>query len=516
MDDGSSELTGNTGEKSILNQQYNINRILNDGELTENEINRVNTASSSQPTTFSAYPLDSSPNLLDSQNDVIYMPINPTDFSLSLNSDKTTEKSYSQPICHGFIFPHSPENAHNKEFGLPTLPVKQLQNQSCSNSNLQSQILNKIEPNSQRELQLFLLQQLITLQLSQQYSLNKNLINIPQSNVLSQIYDLSNQLKVPQEMDLHTSPELVKEDYDQKDRSTFIVPVQAKFNKDSSLSLYVSPRDNCNNDIHSGSEIMQCSDQGLVLYPSAMQSRNNTEDLSLTDDVLQNKVALTNAQTFSFNDIHQCIKRGSIDLSCDQNLDFVNSIRGSFKPGFVLLSVRHEKINNDLKATQTSAMESQQIEDNKTGTNLEGQKRVFKKRLRCFKNDIDQKRRSLRRSSKVLLKVLENESILQNSFGLTEDDIKSLASQSRFRVTRFADKKQTWLAPSAAGCFFIHDLWTTKLPEYVVKCVEENKNCVNSLLNKIVYINESSYIAENVTKSYCVACENRLRTFIFL
>ncbi|TNN15550.1 hypothetical protein EWB00_001199 [Schistosoma japonicum] len=474
---------------------------------------------SSQHPAFNAYPLESSPNLLIPTNDVIYMPLNPTNIPLSLQRASVSSKtpsdgaqSYGHPICHGFIFPNSAKSPNDAEVSQINIPNVQSHLNDVSYS-IPSQNLNDMDTNAQKQLQLLLLQKLIELQLAEHYSSLKDTIPLARENDVKSQYSESLPCFV-QNADCDTnSSQALTVNNEHSDMSTFLVPVEAKFEGESGLSLHITPRDDSSHATQGSSVTVACPSQPIVLYPFSVQQDNSTEDtFSASQSIPDAYPSESTAQTLTMKDIHHCIRRGSLEFAPEPSKDIVESIRGRTRPGFVLLSVRHEKINTENKTSPNSdANFQEEYSSNSAPSNLEIKKvtntnmskKLSRKRLKHMKSDAEHKKRSVRRSSKSLSKHTENAAISQSPVELTEDDLKALSSQSRFRVTRFADKKQAWIAPTKAG-FAVHDLWTTKLPEYVLKCAEHLKLSGSDL----VKLSEMPYSLDDIMNGRCVACEN--------
>ncbi|CAH8502084.1 unnamed protein product [Schistosoma mattheei] len=481
--------------------------------------------SSRQPA-FNAYPLESSPNLLIPTNDVIYMPLNPTNVPLSLQracaSSETVggdTQSYSHPICHGFIFPNSEVSSNDAELNQINIPSMQNHINDVPYS-MQSQSSSNVDTNAQKHLQLLLLQKLIELQLAEHYnSIKDTLILTKDSNNESQNPKLLPCFVKNSDFDASSNP-VSTVNNENSDMSTFLVPVKAKFEGESGLSLHITPNDEISNPTQGSPVTVAYSSQPIVLYPFSVQQDNSTEDtFPASQAVPDASPGGPTAQTFTMKDIDHCIRRGSLDFPSEPSNDIVESIRGRTRPGFVLLSVRHEKINAENKISPTSEKHFQGSHppistsaslETKKSKSVTMSKKLPRKRLKHMKSDAELKKRPLRGSSKSLLKRSENAEMSPTPVELTEDDLKALSPQSRFRVTRFADKKQAWIAPAKAG-FTVHDLWTTKLPEYVLRCAEHLKLSGSGLNSQQENLTEIPYSLDDIINGHCLACEKSPR-----
>uniref|UniRef100_A0A3Q0KLE8 JmjC domain-containing protein n=1 Tax=Schistosoma mansoni TaxID=6183 RepID=A0A3Q0KLE8_SCHMA len=476
----------------------------------------------SQQPAFNAYPLESSPNLLIPTNDVIYMPLNPTNVPLSLQracaSNETIgddTQSYGHPICHGFIFPNSEVGSNDPELNQINIPSMKNHINDVS-YNIPSQSSSNVDTNAQKHLQLLLLQKLIELQLAEHYnSLKDTLISTEDSNNESQNPKLLPCFVKNSDFDASSNPVSIVSN-ENSDMSTFLVPVKAKFEGESGLSLHITPRDDISQSTQGSPVTVACPSQPIVLYPFSVQQDNSTEDTSPASQAVPDASSGgPTAQTFTMKDIDHCIRRGSLDFTAEPSNDIVESIRGRTRPGFVLLSVRHEKINAENKISPTSEKHFQESNPSiSTSASLETKKtksitiskKLPRKRLKHMKSDAELRKRSLRGSSKSLPRRSENAEMSPSPVELTEDDLKALSPQSRFRVTRFADKKQAWIAPAKAG-FTVHDLWTTKLPEYVLRCAEHLKISGSGLNLQQEKFGEIPYSLDDIINGHCLACE---------
>ncbi|CAH8476633.1 unnamed protein product [Schistosoma turkestanicum] len=501
------------------------NTPLNNFSITKTSVDpsKNSTANSSQHPAFNAYPLESSPNLLIPTNDVVYMPLNPTNVPLSLQracvSNETLGsdvRSYGHPICHGFIFPNSVVSPNDAEINqINTLSVQNHAEDVAYN--IPSQSSNSVDTNAQKQLQLLLLQKLIELQLAEHYnSLKDTLLLTEESNIECQNPNPLPCFVQNSDCDINSNPDLSVNN-EHSNMSTFLVPVEAKFEGESGLSLHITPRDDISHANQGSSVTVSCPNQPIVLYPFSIQQDNSTEDAFPASQAVPDACSSgSTAQALTMKDIDHCIRRGSLEFTPEPSNDIVESIRGRTRPGFVLLSVRHEKINTENKNSTTSGKDFQ--EDNSsitTAANLETtkatnttiSKKLPRKRLKHMKSNAEHKKRPLRRSSKSLLKRFESTEMPQSPVELTEDDLKALSSQSRFRVTRFADKKQAWIAPARAG-FAVHDLWTTKLPEYVLRCAQHLRQPGSSFVTQLSKFSEIPYSLDEIINGHCSACEN--------
>ncbi|CAH8497369.1 unnamed protein product [Heterobilharzia americana] len=489
---------------------------------------------SSQHAAFNAYPLECSPHFLNPTNEVIYMPLNPTNIPLSLqptcvSNEKPSDcaQSYSQPICHGFIFPNSVTGPDDATGDLTNIPSAQIPPENSSYDmpdHLLSESLGDTDHNAQRQLQLLLLQKLIELQLTEYY----NSLKVPFALQSESNFHPQNPESLPciiesQELDDHFGQNWAVNN-EHSDMSTFLVPVEAKFEGESALSLHITPRDD-NNSSGQGSPVtMECPSQPLVLYPFTVQHDTSPEDTSSANQsILDTCTTAPAAQTLTMKDIHQCVQKGSFEFSSDSGKDIVESIRGHTRPGFVLLSVRHEKIKEGKKASADSKPGFKKIRSSPNlghpspgakASNDSASKKSSRKRLKYAKSEAELKRRSFKISPKPTVKKLRNDGVTQCSVELTEDDIKGLSPQSRFRVTRFADKKQAWVARLKEGCFVVHDLWTTKLPEYVSKCAEHLKQSGSDFFMHGDKYYHLPYPLNDIINGKCVACQKPYRVLL--
>ncbi|KAA0191282.1 hypothetical protein FBUS_01116 [Fasciolopsis buskii] len=449
-----------------------------------------------QLTSFNAYPLEYSTNFLKPDNEVLFIPITPTDLPLTLpessscvqQSQTMNPQIHRQPLCHGFFFPQS---SSHTSIGYPVQKTEASgthggvsTSSSCTNP------VNE-HPNfgadATGQLQLLLLQQLIHLQLEKQ-RLNGD-EKETQPNVFYPPYSLP--LEVPPAYPPTTmGTSLPSSIQNHSDLCTYIMPVEAQIHEDKGLSLHITPRaENFGSDslTHNPSVTMECPSEQLVLYPYTPQ-RNTAECFSDNEESAFENNSMPPAQTFTMDDLHQFIRRGSIEKRSEANDEIVNSMKSCAKSGFVLLSVRHERINQDerqpyiSKPTPTPVV-TQPTNDVQAVSHVDAKgnytenrssRRLGKKKIKNQKSDPEHRRRPSRKYPRTPLKTMQ-ETEVQTSGGvdLAEDESKTTASVSRFRVTRFADKHQAWLAPSHSGCFVVHDLWTTKLPDYVIKSMEQ-------------------------------------------
>lgn len=478
-------------------------------------------------TAFNAYPLNASSQLLGPQHEVIYMPLSPFDCSSALPpvSQQVTDPSstvmhdFGHPIFHGFIFPHSTNGVNEESSDIQVLQNTQNSINQCSShipeEQLHPQMFDDIEQNAQIKLQLLLLQQLISLQLSQQASISKNTFDNTTSSTASLQQPLPNQPQLePTEAVTEFEIPSGNPSSNKSNMSTFLVPVEAELVDDCGLSLRITPRDEDNNSVQGSPVTMPCPNEPFVLYPYTVQCKNTVENMS--SESVFNELGLVGqtAQTLTMNDIRNCIRRGSLDVDLDQNRDIVDCMKGQTKSGFVLLSIRHEKIaphnGHTLVRTESTPLDihsPQQFSPDcpVNSKTLEVQKKPLKKRPRHSKSETELRKRAVRSSSKSLMKAFDDDNVFDTSFGLTEEDVRVLAMKSRFRVTRFADKRQYWIAPSEAGCFTVHDLWTTKLPDYVLKRMEQMKTLKADFFDS----SNLSYSFEQVLDAHCVACAQR-------
>ncbi|KAF7233202.1 hypothetical protein EG68_10689 [Paragonimus skrjabini miyazakii] len=439
-------------------------------------------------TSFCAYPIEYSSELLNNENGVLFMPLTPTDLPLSVastfgdpNDSRTSASAMNiQPTCHGFIFPYS-EN----EQGTSSAMHSSCQNQAVAGENesllksafppsFQHQFPSNINSDAETQLQMFLLQQLIALQLASITGLKTT------SFKETQMQPPSNH--APVGLPSTNLPSTFCNDLMSSERYTFLVPVEATLKDSCGLSLHITPRTEFSPTAGPLSETgmkMECASDQLVLHPySPTQVFTNENAEPYTTNT---KFNFNAPQTMTINDIKSCIRRGSLDIQGEHNNYIVDKIKDQTKPGFVLLSVQREKITptgktvdhiikrssvTNMSSPSTTVMEDRE----KISVNPSSfTKKVNKRRQRLIRSESDPQKRSMKKATRFPLKQIQEKDTDCSTTLNTETSV----SASRFRVSRFADKKQAWIAPSKSGCFIVHDLWTKNLPDYVLSRVDQ-------------------------------------------
>ncbi|TPP59515.1 hypothetical protein FGIG_05173 [Fasciola gigantica] len=447
-----------------------------------------------QLTSFNAYPLEYSSSFLKPDNQVLFIPLTPTDLPLTLpestsdilQSQTMNPQIHRQPLCHGFFFP---QTINQTTVGYPVRKVED----TNAPSELSAACANAVNehpdfgPDETVQLQQLLLQQLIHLQLEKQRINGDKKESQP--NFMYQPYSLPLEVPPAYPPPVGMSHPAGLENH--SDLCTYIMPVEAQIHEDKGIELHITPRaESFGSDSleRNPSVTMECPSEQLVLYPYTSH-RNAAECFSSDNEesVFENNT-VPPAQTFTMDDLHQFIRRGSLDRTNETNNDLVSSMKGCTKSGFVLLSIRHERINQDERQSFPSNAISSSVDTQPTSsiqapshadakgnyTENRSSKRLGKKRLKSQRSDPEHRRRATRKLLRTPLKLVQENGIQTNAtLDPTEEESKTTASVSRFRVTRFADKHQAWLAPAHSGCFVVHDLWTTKLPEYVIKSMEQ-------------------------------------------
>ncbi|TGZ68110.1 hypothetical protein CRM22_004446 [Opisthorchis felineus] len=477
-------------------------------------------------TSFDAYPLESSSDFLSNENGVVFMPLTPTDLPLSFQniqprmqrSTQLTDQIPQQPICHGFFFPYSstgnaPERSFDAQAIIPqacttaSMPI-----QSDEQHFLPTSRTAGLPETSDNELQLLLLQKLIALQLASHLSsANPNVQEIDDSAL-----PYNPPLEVPPTFPPDNIFGIPLTQLEQN-MSTYLIPVEATLHDNRGLSLHVTPRSDIPDATVSPGLKMECPTDQLVLYPySTKQTPVSNQDASPDTATFDGQQAAP-AQTLTMTDIKNCIRRGSLELPLDNNDEIVNSIKGRKKPGFVLLSIRHEKVaSEDKTSTQATPLKATagvnfQLPDFRhsserpsTSSAAQASRRANKRRQRLLRADTDPQRRSVRKTPRLNSKVLDD---VQQP---TEVNVEqaALTTISRFRVSRFADKKQVWLAPSGTGCFTVHDLWTTKLPDYVVKKIKEIEKGIERDPLDATVIEMNNFDSGAVPDTCCTVCQS--------
>ncbi|KAF8563906.1 hypothetical protein P879_11753 [Paragonimus westermani] len=438
-------------------------------------------------TSFCAYPIEYSSELLNNENGVLFMPLTPTDLPLSVAStigqpsnSKLTESALNiQPTCHGFIFPYS-ESEQGTSSALRSSCQSQVvpsENEcllkNAFQSTFQNQFPSNISSDAETQLQMILLQQLIALQLASVTGLKNTNFEETQMQPLS--------YHAPIDLSSNNPPSTLYSNLIPSERYTYLVPVEATLKDSCGLSLHITPRTEFSPTAGPLSETgmkMECASDQLVLHPYSPTQVFTNEDAE--PDANNPKFNFTAPQTMTMNDIESCIRRGSLDIQREHNSDIVNKIKDQAKPGFVLLSVQREKITPVGKTVDHINTRSSVGNMSSPSTNVLGDKeklsvnstftkKANKRRQRLLRSESDPQRRSMKKAARFPLKQIQEKDI-QCSTTLTNE---TSVSVSRFRVSRFADKKQAWIAPSKSGCFIVHDLWTKNLPGYVLSRVDQ-------------------------------------------
>ncbi|KAF5403494.1 hypothetical protein PHET_02810 [Paragonimus heterotremus] len=439
-------------------------------------------------TSFCAYPIEYSSEFFNNENGVLFMPLTPTDLPLSVastfgnpnDSRLATSAMNIQPTCHGFIFPYS-EN----EQGTSSAMQSPCQNQAVTSGNdsllksafppsFQNQFPSTINPDAETQLQMFLLQQLIALQLATITGLKNAKFDE------TQVQPPSNH--APVVLPSTNLPSPFCNELTSSERYTFLVPVEATLKDSCGLSLHITPRTEFSPTAGPLSESgmkMECASDQLVLHPYSPTQTFTNENAE--PDTVNTKFNFNAPQTMTMNDIKSCIRRGSLDIQGEHNNYIVNKIKDQTKPGFVLLSVQREKITPSGKTVDHILTRSTVTNMSSPSTNfLEDKEKISinptsftkkfnKRRQRLLRSESDPHRRSVKKATRFPLKQIQE----KDTDCCTTSNTETSVSASRFRVSRFADKKQAWIAPSKSGCFIVHDLWTKNLPDYVLSRVDQ-------------------------------------------
>ncbi|KAF6778948.1 hypothetical protein AHF37_01410 [Paragonimus kellicotti] len=472
-------------------------------------------------TSFCAYPIEYSSELLNNENGVLFMPLTPTDLPLSVastfcqqNDSRPTASAMNiQPTCHGFIFPYS-----ESEQGTSSAMQSSCQNQAVASENesllksalsppFQPQFPSNINSDAETQLQMFLLQQLIALQLASITGLEN--ANFEQTQVQPLSYH------APINSSSTNLPSALRNNPISSERYTFLVPVEATLKDSCGLSLHITPRTEFNVTTGPLSETgmkMECASDQLVLHPYSPTQVFTNENSEL--DTVKTKFNFNTPQTMTMNDIKSCIRRGSLDIPGEHNNYIVNKIKGQTKPGFVLLSVQREKITPAGKTVHhiitrsnvTNMSPSTNVLEDKEKISVNPTsftKKVNKRRQRLLRSESDPQRRSVKKATRFPLKQIQEKDTDCSTTLNTETSV----SASRFRVSRFADKKQAWIAPSKSGCFIVHDLWTKNLPTYVLSRVDQLSS--NSLSDTCFAAKLDGEIerSNSVLSAQCKACQ---------
>ncbi|KER34137.1 hypothetical protein T265_00015 [Opisthorchis viverrini] len=480
-------------------------------------------------TSFDAYPLESSSDFLSNENGVVFMPLTPTDLPLSFQniqprmrrSTHFSDQIAQQPICHGFFFPYSStENAPERTFDAQSIIPQTCATASMPIQSDEQHFLTASRtaglPNTpDNELQLLLLQKLIALQLASHLSsANPNGQEIDDSAL-----PYNPPLEVPPTFPPDNLTAIPLTQLEQN-MSTYLIPVEATLHDNRGLALHVTPRSDIPDATSSPGLKMECPTDQLVLYPySTKQAPISNQDASPDTATFDGQQAAP-AQTLTMTDIKNCIRRGSLELPLDNNDEIVNSIKGHKKPGFVLLSIRHEKVaSEDKTSTQTTPLKAaagvnfrlpdfrHSSERPSTSSVAQASRRANKRRQRLLRADTDPQRRSLRKTPRLNSKVLDD---VQQPSGVSVEQA-ALTTISRFRVSRFADKKQVWLAPSGTGCFTVHDLWTTKLPDYVMKKIKQLEKGIEHDQADASVTEKNYFDSGAVPNTCCTMCQSTQR-----
>ncbi|VDN98062.1 unnamed protein product [Rodentolepis nana] len=132
-------------------------------------------------------------------------------------------------------------------------------------------------------------------------------------------------------------------------------------------------------------------------------------------------------------------------------------------PGFILLSVKHEKVGEDPQPTRKSSS------DHKG-------------------SGVPMRKISRKRTRKMTPISHNSGTLLVNGFGfispeeasrLTSNMTKQSSSFSRFRVTRIADVSSWWIPNNSSMNISVHDLKTPSLPDFVTKQYQKLKSDVS-------------------------------------
>lgn len=121
-------------------------------------------------------------------------------------------------------------------------------------------------------------------------------------------------------------------------------------------------------------------------------------------------------------------------------------------PGFILLSVRHEKINNAPEVISRNSSTSSSVRKNSIQRSV--RHRIHKQSLGNEENEVTDKLPNAGDVNDVILEVKE--------------------SHSRFRVTRIADKRSWWIPDHAKTRISVHDLKTSRIPQFVTQAQQAN------------------------------------------
>ncbi len=240
----------------------------------------------------------------------------------------------------------------------------------------------------------------------------------------------------------------------------YLVPIEANINQDYPHAVQLTPR--------TKAEAAGGSFRPFVL-PTSSPLRRKASQIHLHphDSIPEN------------GPYHQCIseiyeegpdeafhnsndgKHWATELGPDQEREILKEMSGQPHPGFILLSVRHEKINNGSNdSTGRQPSTSSYVKK----PSFSGQ-RSFRHRVR-------------KQTSSAANAPTEG-----NGHGAVSDVRKAAletrephSPHSRFRVTRIADSSSWWIPERVPTTISVHDLKTSTLPEFVNRQAKKAKS----------------------------------------
>ncbi|VDD74181.1 unnamed protein product [Mesocestoides corti] len=215
----------------------------------------------------------------------------------------------------------------------------------------------------------------------------------------------------------------------------FIVPFEATINQDFPQSVLLTP---CMSGGTYGIPI-----QPFVLSTKLLHLPQDRSNILNVDDISHgtNREANTDPQI-------------SPQLALDQKNAILNEMAKTPHPGFILLSIRHEKRGNDHSASPDCCAFTPNIKMNSTAT------RKFSRQRSRKPTPVGVN------SGNSLCRKFEVTTVETND-GPQLDQKPSHSPRSRFRVTRIADSSSWWIPDRTAMVICVHDLKTSMIPDFV-------------------------------------------------